>query len=197
MGDGVVVLSTLLYFVLMLVPLVLVHEFGHYIVARWMGVQVVTFSIGFGHVLWSWTRNGTEYTIRALPLGGYVRMLGDDPQSNCEHCGPAAPGSFLGKPVWRRSLIVAAGPVFNFLFAGVLLFAGALIFDREVMSTRLGTVLADGPAHLAGLRPGDRVLGVNGVAWPRSRSCSGRCARTPTSGCASRWIATAARRPLR
>ncbi len=151
----------IVYFLLLLVPLVLFHELGHYIVARWMGVRVLSFSIGFGPVVFAWERNGTEYAIRALPLGGFVRMLGDDPMGG-EDEGPPDPDSFSAKPVWRRTLIVAAGPIANLLLPMAILFGGSLIVDGRVASTRLGTVMPGGPADVAGLRSGDRVLEVEG-----------------------------------
>ena len=154
----------LLHFLLLLVPLVLFHEFGHYIVARWMGVRVLSFSIGFGPTVLRRVHKGTEYAVRLLPLGGFVRMLGDDPSAPDDPEIAQDPDSFMSKPVWRRALIVVAGPVANFLLPLLILFFGALFFDGRVVSSRLGTVLPEGPAAQAGLRTGDRVLAVAGEA---------------------------------
>lgn len=153
------------HFLLLLVPLVLFHELGHFLVARWMGVRVLSFSIGFGPVVAAWNKDGTEYAIRALPLGGFVRMLGDDPTGGDDD-GPPAPDSFAAKPVWRRSLIVAAGPIANLLLPIAILFGGSMISDGQVVSSRIGTVLPGGPADQAGLRSGDRVLAIDDEPTP-------------------------------
>ncbi len=157
------------HFLLLLVPLVFFHELGHFLVARWMGVRVLSFSIGFGPVVAQWQRNGTQYAVRALPLGGFVRMLGEDDVAGADEGeaprrpgDPLPPDSFAAKAVWRRALIVAAGPAANFVLPVVVLFAGSLALDGQVVSHRVGTVLPGGPAAKAGLQTGDRVLEVDG-----------------------------------
>lgn len=151
-----------LAFVFVFGLLVVFHEFGHYIVARWMGVRVLSFSVGFGPVLWARVKGHTEYAIRALPLGGYVRMMGDDPSGPPDDDIANNPESFHNKAVWRRFLIVAAGPIFNFILPLVVLFVAALIFDGKLLSARVGTPIAGGPAALAGLLPGDVIVQVAG-----------------------------------
>jgi regulator of sigma E protease len=143
--------------------LVVFHEFGHYIVARWMGVKVLAFSIGFGPAMVTWRRGDTEYSIRWLPLGGFVRMLGDDPMAPLDDEIARDPMAFQNKPVWRRSLIIAAGPLFNFVLPLLLLFGSALVYEDELVSTRVGTVVPGGPAAEMGLQAGDRILRVGDV----------------------------------
>lgn len=155
-------LMPFLWFLLMFMPLVIFHEFGHFAVARWMGVHVLSFSIGFGPVVFRTVRNGTEYALRLLPLGGFVRMLGDDPVPDMEGESASDPRALHNKAVWQRALIVAAGPIFNFILPVFILFFGSLAVDAQIVSARLGTVLPGGPAAEAGLLAGDRILAIAG-----------------------------------
>jgi regulator of sigma E protease len=120
--------------------MVLVHEWGHFVVARLMGVRVDTFSIGFGPRLFGLRRGPTDYRVSALPLGGYVKMAGDNPSE--ERSG--APDEFLSKARWQRALIAVAGPAVNALFA-VLLLAGVYAVNYETPA------FLDEPARLEGV----------------------------------------------
>ncbi len=164
------VVYSILAFIVAIGVLVTVHEFGHYWVARKMGVKVLRFSIGFGKPIWQrrWGADQTEYVIARIPLGGYVKMLD-------EREGDVATGeldrTFNRKSVWRRIAIVAAGPGFNFLFA---IFAYYLIFLAGVSGVKpmVGEVAELSPAHAAGVRSGDLILAVNGVetaTWEKAR----------------------------
>ncbi|MBW8269318.1 RIP metalloprotease RseP [Caldovatus aquaticus] len=156
---------TILAFVVVLGVLVFVHELGHYLAARWRGVHVEAFSIGFGRPLWSWTdRRGTNWRVGWIPLGGYVKLHGQ------EHPGEAPPEqraryrrgeTFHEKPVGDRAIVVAAGPLANFLLAAVLFAAlfGTVGVPRT--STAVGGVVEGSAAERAGLRPGDRVLALD------------------------------------
>jgi regulator of sigma E protease len=149
-------------FLIVLGVLVFFHELGHYLAARWCGVHVETFSIGFGRALASWRdRAGTAWKVGWIPLGGYVKMHG---QERPEEVRAAwIPGrTFQGKPVGARAIIVAAGPVANFLLAAVLftgLFATA---GQPVILPEVGEVVAGGAAQQAGLATGDRILAIDG-----------------------------------
>ncbi len=153
----------ILWFVLILMGLVLVHEAGHMVVAKWCGMRVERFSIFFGRPLWSFTRGETEYAIGWLPLGGYVKISG---MLQGEELDPeVAPRAYCNKPVWRRIVTILAGPAVNIVLA-VLLFAA--IFWIGVPTAQLtnsvGGVVNDSPAQVAGLQPGDRLLAVDGVS---------------------------------
>jgi regulator of sigma E protease len=160
---------TVLSFFLVIGPLIFVHEMGHYLVGRWFGVKAETFSIGFGREIAGWTdRRGTRWKVGWLPLGGYVKFAGDmnpasTPSTEWMSLPPAErERTFQAKPVWQRFLIVAAGPVTNFLFA-ILVFIG--IFAANGYPTTPAVVGAVGPgtvAEQAGFRPGDRVLNIGG-----------------------------------
>ncbi len=162
-------LSTVLPFVVVLGIVVSVHEFGHYIVARWCGIRSEVFSIGFGPVIWSRRdRRGTLWQLAALPLGGYVKFLGDgdgssrhDPDA-LQRMDPAERArSFHGATVWRRMLTVLAGPVFNFLLT-IAVFAGIALW-QGVPTERptIGTIEAL-PGVAQPVRAGDVLLAVNG-----------------------------------
>ena len=156
---------TILAFVVVLGVLIFVHELGHYLAARWRGVHVERFSIGFGRAIASWQdRRGCEWRIGWIPLGGYVKMHG------MEHAGDTQPepGSFRAgesfheKSVGDRAIVVAAGPAFNFLLAAVI-FAGVFAtYGKPVGSTAVQTVVAGSAADRAGLAPGDRILALDG-----------------------------------
>ncbi len=145
--------------VLLLGGLIFVHELGHFLVAKALGVKVLRFSIGFGPRLFGFQRGETEYRISALPLGGYVKMAGDDPN---EEVAPEDRGrGFLDQSPWRRLLIAAAGPAANLVFPILVYFAiGALQLGTPIAGPRLGTVAPGTPAASAGLLPGDRILSV-------------------------------------
>jgi regulator of sigma E protease len=141
--------------------LIFVHELGHFGVAKRVGVRVLRFSIGFGPILLSRRRGETEYALSALPLGGYVKMLGEDDEGDPEAVADPA-RAFHQQPLGRRAAIVFAGPAMNFLFAFL---AYALLFlavgvERPSNTTRIGGVSPGLPAEQAGLRAADRILAV-------------------------------------
>jgi regulator of sigma E protease len=146
--------------------MVLVHEWGHFVIARLFGVRVEVFSIGFGTRLFGFKRGPTDYRISALPLGGYVRMAGDNPAE--ERKGD--PDEFLSKPRWQRVLIALAGPTTNFLMA-VVLTAALFMHGGEQPSYAdkpvvVAGVVKDSPAQKAGIQPGDHIVSFGGVKDP-------------------------------
>ncbi len=145
-------------FLLTLSLIILVHEWGHFVVARRIGVKVERFSFGFGPRLMTWTRSGTEYALSLLPFGGYVKLAGE----SGEAAGPAHPWEYRSRTVAERMAIVLAGPLINYLL-GFLLFVVVFTIGSPVFTPRVGRVLEGSPAAEAGLRPGDRILAVNGT----------------------------------
>jgi len=158
--------TTLLAFLFVLGVLVFVHELGHFLAARRLGVRVLTFSLGFGPKLLTTKRGDTEYAISVIPLGGYVKMAGespDDPRSG-------APDEFMSKNKWERFQVLIMGPLMNIVLAVVVL-AVVLMQGAEVPAYQdeppvIGSVAAGGPADKAGLRRGDRILTVAGDEVP-------------------------------
>ncbi len=146
-------------FILLVGGLIFVHELGHFVVAKLLGVKVVRFSIGFGPRLFGFRRGETEYRIALLPLGGYVKMAGDDPS---EEPAPEDRGrGFLEQPPWKRLVIALAGPAMNLAFPVAVYFGMGLAQNGEpAPGPVVGTVTPGSPAAAAGLRPGDRVLAV-------------------------------------
>lgn len=145
--------------VVLLGGLIFVHELGHFLVAKALGVKVLRFSIGFGPRLLGFRRGETEYWIAALPLGGYVKMAGDDPS---EAMAPEDAGrGFLEQAPWKRLAIAIAGPGANLLFPALVFFTLALAHQgNPTPGPFLGTVMPGSPADVGGLRPGDRILSV-------------------------------------
>jgi regulator of sigma E protease len=162
-------MNTIVSFAIVLGLLIFVHEFGHFLWAKMFGVKVLKFSLGFGPKLAGWRLGETEYVLSAFPLGGYVKMFGEAPGEEEEIPAHERNRSFVHKPLWQRFIIVAGGPVFNLIFAVFLFF---LIFSiagipEPVESTAIGGVNHDSPAEAAGLKAGDTILAVNGVATTR------------------------------
>jgi regulator of sigma E protease len=156
-----------LSFVVVLGVLVFVHEFGHYLAARWRGVHVEAFSIGFGQALYSWTdRLGTVWKVAWIPLGGYVKMHGQERPEDVspEDRAKWIPGrTFHEKSVASRAIVVAAGPIANFLLAAVLFAALFATAGRPVMQPVVSEVVADSAAAHAGLQGGDRIVAIDGT----------------------------------
>jgi regulator of sigma E protease len=150
-------------FIVAIVVLVTVHEFGHFWVARKLGVKVLRFSVGFGKPLFSWhDRVGCEYVIAAIPFGGYVKMLDEreEPVSEAE-----LPFSFGRQAVWKRSLIVLAGPVANFLLA-ILVFWALFAGGQEGVAPVIGRVDVASMAERAGVQVGQEIVSVDGIETP-------------------------------
>src|SRR4030088_2610720 len=142
--------------------MILIHEFGHYAVAKWLGVRVEVFSIGFGKRLFGFRKGETDYRISAIPLGGYVKMSGENPMD--ERSGD--PAEFMSHSRWHRFLIAIAGPTMNILLAIFLLtvvymvhFEQATYLDKPAV---IQGVNRSPPAAQAGLQPGDRITKVDG-----------------------------------
>src|SRR5712691_11862175 len=166
-------LDVLIGTILVLGVMILVHEWGHFIVARLFGVRVDVFSVGFGPRLFGWKRGATDYRVSALPLGGYVRMAGQDlSEVDSGNVAPTgSPDELMSKPRWQRALISFAGPAVNLLMPIVLLtgffvirgFPYSAYLDQPVQVVGL-------PANVAGqpnsLQTGDKLLSLNGVRNP-------------------------------
>ncbi|MDB5839936.1 MAG: rseP [Herminiimonas sp.] len=160
-----ILLQTILAFVVVLGILVVVHELGHYLVARWCGVKVLRFSVGMGKVVYS-RRIGpdqTEWALSALPFGGYVKMLDAREQDLGQLSPEDRKREFTSQTVWRRIAIVAAGPIANFLLA-ILIFAGLYSYGIPEPVAKLRAVPEQTVAYQAGLRGGERITAVNGEA---------------------------------
>ena len=147
--------------ILLLGPLIAIHEFGHYFVARKLGVKVLVYSIGFGPTILKWTskKSGIQYQLSALPLGGYVKML-DEREENVAEAD--LPYAFNRQHPWKRIAIVAAGPLINLIFA-ILLFWILFLPAQEQLNTRVGKVLADTPAAAAQMQVGDKITAIDGT----------------------------------
>ncbi len=162
-------LWTILFFILAIGPLIFVHELGHYLVGRWCGVKADVFAIGFGREVTGWTDSrGTRWKVCWLPLGGYVKFAGDMNAASMPDAAwqalPEAERSqtFPAQPLWKRALIVAAGPVTNFLFA-ILIFMGLFAAYGQLQTPAVvGGVKAGSAAERAGFQTGDRIVSVNG-----------------------------------
>lgn len=154
-------ITTILWFLVALGVLVTVHEYGHFYVARRCGVKVLRFSVGFGKQLWTWTdKQGTEFSLSAIPLGGYVKML-DEREG--EVAAAELSQTFNRKGPWQRIAIVAAGPIANFILA-ILLFWVMLIPGTKDLSPVIGSVAVDSIAAEAGLEVGQEIVAIDGVA---------------------------------
>lgn len=137
--------------------LVFIHELGHFLAAKKNGVRVEKFSFGFGPKLWGKKKGDTEYLISAIPLGGYIKMAGDEPGKECK----GKPWEYLSKNCGQRAQIVAAGPILNY-FLAFFLFSFIFVMGAPVLTTKVGEVLEDSPAKKAGIKKDDIILAVNG-----------------------------------
>jgi regulator of sigma E protease len=156
------VLVMILRFIVVIGVLILVHEFGHFAVARLTGVGVERFSIGFGPVLLRWRGKETEYCLSLIPMGGYVKMMGEESPMEGGETLPYDPKkAFALKPLWARFLIVFAGPGMNFILAVVIFTIVFATFGRPVWPAAVGRVV-DGSPAAAGIKTGDVILAVNG-----------------------------------
>jgi regulator of sigma E protease len=163
---------SVLPFLVVLTIIVFVHEMGHYLVARWNGIAIQTFSIGFGPELLGFTdKKGTRWRIAAIPLGGYVRFVGDmnaasqPDEEFIERVGPELSKQlFVNKNVWQRIAVVVAGPAANVLFTLLILYALLLGYGRYMAPAIVQTITPDSAAIEAGLQPGDRILAIDGFS---------------------------------
>lgn len=153
---------TILAFLFVLGVLVFIHEAGHFLMARWHGVRVITFSLGFGPKLLKWTRGGTEYCISAIPLGGYVKLAGESVEE--ERTG--ASDEFMSKSKWVRFQVYLMGPVMNIALAFMLftavLYNGADVPLYPTSTPVIGVVAEGSPAEKSGLKVGDTIINVGG-----------------------------------
>jgi regulator of sigma E protease len=170
-GSESLLVGTILPFLFVLTVVVFVHEMGHYLVGRWCGIGVQAFSIGFGPELVGFTdRRGTRWKLSAVPLGGYVKFVGDmnaTSTPDSEELAALTPEerkvAFHTQPIWKRALTVFAGPAFNFVLTIVVFTVMFSIYGRYVSEPMVAEVRAGSPAEAAGFLPGDRFVTVDGT----------------------------------
>ena len=157
-------MTSLLAFIFVIGVLVFVHELGHFMLARRIGVRVLTFSLGFGPKLLAFTRGDTEYCVSAIPLGGYVKMAGENPEEQ----RTGADDEFMSKSKWQRFQVLVMGPLMNIVLAVVVmtfvLYHGAEVPAYEQQPAVVGTVDDGSPAERVGIQPGERIVTVAGRA---------------------------------
>lgn len=166
-SSALIILPT---FIIVLSVVIFIHELGHFLVARWCGVRILTFSMGFGPELWHRIdKHGTRWRIAAVPLGGYVKFFGDENAASAPDRGALdkmrageRKVSFFGQPVHKRAAIVAAGPIANFLLTIAIFTASFYFLGRPVTEARVDTIVAGSAAEAAGFRIGDVVLSIDG-----------------------------------
>src|SRR5919202_3712680 len=170
-ANGGSVMHALAWFLPVLLAVVFVHEFGHFLVARWCGVRVTAFSIGFGPEIAGFTdRKGTRWKLSWIPLGGYVKFLGDENAASMPdrtalaHLSEAERReSFVHKPLYQRALVVAAGPIANFILAIVVFAVLFATVGRPITSPKVDQIAPDSAAQAAGFKVGDLVLAIDGA----------------------------------
>lgn len=169
MTDNPGILLTLFAFLVVIGVLVFVHEMGHYLVGRWCGVKAETFAIGFGKEIAGWTdKRGTRWKICMLPLGGYVQFAGDmDPSGTKSSDWLSLPAeernqTFQSKSLWKRAAIVFAGPAINFIFAILIIMGFVIAYGTSATLPVVSEVSPNSTAAAIGMKPGDRVVSVNG-----------------------------------
>ena len=155
-------------FLVALMVIVFIHELGHFLVARWCGVDVEAFSIGFGKEIAGWhDRHGTRWKISWIPLGGYVKFKGDAnaasmPDAGASEQAAGEPGNFHNKPVWQRAAVVVAGPLANFILAVFIFAAAFMLVGAPMTEPRVDEVMQGSAAEKAGIQPGDLIISVDG-----------------------------------
>lgn len=154
-------MTTVIYSLLVLGGLIFFHELGHFLMARSFGMGVSTFSLGFGPKLLKRQWGKTEYCLSAVPLGGYVELVGQDDDELPEGFTPEE--SFSQRPPWQRLLVVAAGPVANILLAWILCWGLAFSYGQAHLLPQIGSIEAESPAAKAGVEAGDMVVAINGA----------------------------------
>jgi membrane-associated protease RseP (regulator of RpoE activity) len=174
-----------LLFALGLLAVIMLHELGHYAFARLFGFKVEEYFVGFGPRLWSTTRKGIEYGVKAFPLGGYVKITGMDPSVTV--APEDVPRAYGSKPIWQRAIVIAAGPGVHFVLAALIFATCFALYGNVRAAPTIGTVQPQlagevSPAAAAGIQPGDVVIAVGGVQDPSSIEIQDEVTRAAEEG---------------